>query len=154
MNPLGFRHFLFLAQQLFEWITSSDESLPETLQESLESQQTGSVNQTNGKTRAKRGSGCSEQGVRCTHRSRMTDRVLWGCVCLNFASLTALYYAEVTRDTIIKLRSQWIVHNDNSTFVIQLQINPLCSVLLHRFWYHSSILTAAYYCHTKMLPEP
>lgn len=45
-------------------------------------------------------------------------------------------------------------YSDNSTFVTQPQINPLCSVLLHRFWYHSSILTVAYYCHTKTLPEP
>lgn len=39
------------------------------------------------------------------------------------------YYAEMTQVTIIKPRSLWIVRSDNSTFVIQLQINPFCSAL-------------------------
>lgn len=40
-----------------------------------------------------------------------------------------LYSAGMTPATIIKPRSLWIIRSDDSTFVIQLQINPFCSAL-------------------------
>lgn len=148
--------FHFLPKSYLNGLCPSDESLLETWQEPLESRQTGSVNQTNGKIGQREDLGVRNEVTGphinpswlTTCPSKMGERFF------NFASLAPRYFAEIMPDPIIKLRSRRIVRNDNSTFVIQLQINPLCSVLLHRFWYYSSILTAAYYCHTKMLPEP
>lgn len=59
-----------------------------------------------------------------THR-RPTGRPSHTLLC----SSNHLYSARMTLATIIKPRSLWIVRSDNSTFVIQLQINPFCSAL-------------------------
>lgn len=155
-NLLASNTFYFLPKSYLNGLCPSDESLLETWQEPLESRQTGSVNQTKGKNGQREDLGVKNEvtgpHINPSWLTRCPSKM--GEIFFNFASLTPHYFTEITPDTIIKLRSWWIVHNDNSTFVIQLQINPLCSVLLHRFWYHSSILTVAYYCHTKMLPEP
>lgn len=59
-----------------------------------------------------------------THR-RPTGRPSHTLLC----SSNDLCSARMTLATIIKPRSLWIVRGDNSTFVIQLQINPFCSAL-------------------------
>ena len=59
-----------------------------------------------------------------THQ-RPTGRPSHTLLC----SSNHLYSARMTPATIIKPRSLWIVRSDNSTFVIQLQINPFCSAL-------------------------
>lgn len=59
-----------------------------------------------------------------THR-RLTSWPSHTLLC----SSNHLYSARMTLATIIKPRSLWIVRSDNSTFVIQLQINPFCSAL-------------------------
>lgn len=148
-----FKHFSFLAQKLFEWIMSQWWISPRNVTRAswITANRLGKSNkrQKTGKERS--------WVLRMRWQVHTSIPPDWQHVLprweRDFSTLLPRLHI-IYPDTIIKLRSRRIVRNDNSTFVIQLQINPLCSVLLHRFWYYSSILTVAYYCHTKMLPEP
>lgn len=67
----------------------------------------------------------SSGGGRGSGKSLVTDKL----ALLLLGSSDYPYYVEMTQVTIIKAGSLWIVCRDNSTFVIQLQINPFCSAL-------------------------